>query len=325
MTASPRLKRLLRLLGMLQTGRLLNADDLADELEVSRRTVFRDLGTLNDAGLDILFDDERQGYFLTTAVQVPAGALTVSEAFSLLLICQELGQADGGVPFHAGARSAAAKIAQRLPLALREFVQEAIEAVSIRLDAHNPLPGSSAVFDQLLKAWIERRTVRIEYESASERKQISVLLCPYRILFSRRSWYVIGRSMKDRDVRVYNVGRIVGLQMLDGRYQIPKRFHLDRFFGNAWHLIREPQRACEVVLKFTPLVARNVAEVRWHRTQQCTPLPDGGLQFTAQVDGLTEITWWILGYGDQVEVISPPELRQAIQQRITRMAAIYNS
>ncbi len=71
------------------------------------------------------------------------------------------------------------------------------------------------------------------------------------------------------------------------------------------------------------MVAQNVAEVTWHKTQQLTFNKDGTLDFQVTVSGLNEISWWILGYGDQAEVLKPPELRSLIAQRVERMAAMY--
>jgi predicted DNA-binding transcriptional regulator YafY len=72
-----------------------------------------------------------------------------------------------------------------------------------------------------------------------------------------------------------------------------------------------------------PLVAQNVAEVNWHKTQRTVPRDDGALDFHVTVSGLNEISWWILGYGDQAEVLQPPELRQLVAGRAKRMAEMY--
>ena len=67
-----------------------------------------------------------------------------------------------------------------------------------------------------------------------------------------------------------------------------------------------------VHLHFSRQVAGNVAEVQWHRSQRVEWNDDGSAEFFATVDGLGEIGWWVLGYGDQVEVISPAPLRKRI-------------
>jgi len=71
-------------------------------------------------------------------------------------------------------------------------------------------------------------------------------------------------------------------------------------------------RIYDVKLKFSPKVASNVTEVHWHSTQSVTHNKDGSATIEFRVDGLGEIAWWILGYGDQVQIIAPRQLRRHI-------------
>ena len=71
------------------------------------------------------------------------------------------------------------------------------------------------------------------------------------------------------------------------------------------------------------MVAQNVAEVNWHKTQKLTFNTDGTLDFQVTVSGLNEISWWILGYGDQAEVLQPPELRRLVAGHAARMLGHY--
>jgi predicted DNA-binding transcriptional regulator YafY len=77
-----------------------------------------------------------------------------------------------------------------------------------------------------------------------------------------------------------------------------------------------------IKLQFAPKVARNVAEVKWHNTQETTFNEDDSLAAEFRVDGLGEISWWILGYGDQAEVLAPTALRKRIAQIAQRMAKL---
>ncbi|MBL8826153.1 MAG: WYL domain-containing protein, partial [Planctomycetaceae bacterium] len=61
----------------------------------------------------------------------------------------------------------------------------------------------------------------------------------------------------------------------------------------------------------------------WHKTQRVEFQPDGSCLFRVTVSGLTEISWWILGYGDQAVVLEPPELRELVGGRAQRLAEKY--
>ena len=323
MASAERVHRLLRLVELLQSGRHYNTVDLADLCNVSRRTIFRDLNVLQDSGIPIRFDDSKQGYTLPPTVFLPPADLTLQETISLLIVCHEMGDRRRGLPFQFPARSAALKLLSNLPRQLRDHVGEVTESVAVQIDPRNPLTESQFCYESLLKAVGDRRQIRISYDSLFEQKIISTLLSPYRVFFHRRSWYAIGRSSLHRAIRTFNVGRILQAELLDSHYQIPPRFSLDGHMGNAWSMIRERSATAEVVVRFQPLVAQNVSEVQWHKTQKTVWNDDGTLDFHVTVDGLGEIIWWILGYGDQAEVLKPAALRKNIAKKIAAMHKTY--
>jgi proteasome accessory factor B len=100
-------------------------------------------------------------------------------------------------------------------------------------------------------------------------------------------------------------------------------FDITDYIGRAWSMIPEG-RMYNVRLRFTPKVASNVAEVLWHDTQKVTRNADGSATVDFRVDGLGEITWWILGYGDQAEVLAPANLRKSVADIARKMAEINN-
>jgi len=317
-----RVCRLLRLISLLQAGRGYNAEALAVELEVSRRTVFRDLDILRLAGVPLEYDEQKQRYFIPGTCLLPPTNFTPEEALALIVLCHDLGQYSQ-LPFFGPARTAALKLESSLPTRLREQLRGAIDAIRIQLAPINPLGGHTSVYDQLRTAIAQGRGVRIRYQSLAESELITTRLSPYQLLFSRRSWYVIGRSSLHRATRTFNIGRIRELTLTEEPYQIPRGFSVDRYLRNAWHLIAEPGPDQHVVVRFSRRVAQNVAEVNWHKTQRVQFNPDGTLDFHVTVSGLSEISWWILGYGDQAEVLQPPELRQLIARHAAHLVQRY--
>ena len=134
---------------------------------------------------------------------------------------------------------------------------------------------------------------------------------------------MIGRSSLHKEVRTFNLGRITYLRQLREKYKIPRTFSLDKYFGNAWHMIPGAGLDHKILIHFQTSVAKNVAEVVWHKTQETKFLEDGSLEYRATVSGLDEIAWWVLGYGDLAEVIKPVKLRKLIARRACQMHKIY--
>ena len=112
------------------------------------------------------------------------------------------------------------------------------------------------------------------------------------------------------------------MKILKSRYLLEKPFQIDDYFGDAWSMIPEG-KLYKVKLRFGPRVAGNVAEVLWHPRQKLTWHDDGSLTFEVEVDGLGEITWWLLGYGDQVEVIAPAPLCHRVMKTAQNLVELY--
>ncbi len=136
---------------------------------------------------------------------------------------------------------------------------------------------------------------------------------------------MVGYSSMHNEVRTFNLMRIESLTVLKKRFSIPSTFDLDERIGNAWALIPGTGPDEHVVVKFGSLVAHNVAQVKWHKSQRTHFHADGSLTFRATVSGLEEIGWWILRYGDQAEVKSPLKLRRNIARRVRNMAVAYKN
>ncbi|MEM9351402.1 MAG: WYL domain-containing protein [Planctomycetota bacterium] len=318
-----RTTRLLKLLQTLQSGQGQNADGLAAACGVGRRTIFRDLETLREAGVPLHFDKADDRYSIPESFFLPSTNFTPAEALSLLVLAGKLGPNDP-LPFLEPARAAALKLESSLPGALRDEVRTLTRAIQVRVDQINPLDQQQSHYEQLVDAIAERRVLRMEYDSFTEYEVITTKLRPYRLIFSRRSWYVIGRSSLHDKPRTFNVSRITRLTKLKEKYAMPRGFSVDRYLGNAWHLIPSEGRDYDVTIRFQPLVARNVAEVVWHKTQEIEQRQDGSIDFHCRVSGLSEITWWLLGYGDQAEVIRPARLRAIVAGRAAAMHRLYN-
>lgn len=318
-----RITRLLKLLQILQSGSGQNANGLAEECGVSRRTIFRDLEALRAAGVPLNYDKAYDRYSIPSSYFLPPLNFTPAEAMSLMALASELGR-DDRLPFYGPAFSAAMKLEGSLPSALRAQFRDLLRTIRIRPSTYAQISDKESFYQALVDARRNRRVVRIKYDSLTENKRITTKLRPYHLLFCRHSWYVIGRSSLHDEVRTFNLSRLVSLQQMKARFAVPRGFSVERHLGNAWLMIPERGTDHRVAIRFQPLVAQNVAEVRWHKTQETTFQKDGTMIFRARVSGLGEIVWWILGYGDQAEVLQPKKLRDLVAQRIKSMAKIYN-
>jgi len=308
-----RISKVVKILTTLQSGQSYSADALARLLHVSRRTVFRDLNELQKVGVPYHYDPKDGGYRVEPEFFLPPVDLTLQEALSLCLVINKVRQ-HLPVPFNHSAVMASHKIENNLPVAIRDYCRGALRQVSIKPEASVPMQQLDRVFSQLQRAIVQKRKVRLVYSSLYEREEVTTDLSPYHLMYHSRAWYVLGRSSLHESVRTFKLNRIKTLEVLSQGF-LEENFDVDEYLGRAWSMIPEG-RIYNVKLRFLPKVATNVSEVRWHSTQKVSHNSDGSVTMEVRVDGLWEISWWIMGYGNQVQVLAPAALRQ----RVIRMA-----
>jgi len=312
--------RVVEILATLQSGRNYTASELAKIFGTSRRTIYRDLKELEAIGVSYHYDAATGGYTMDPEFFLPPVDLKLEEALSLLLLIHKAGE-QVQLPFKNSALLAALKIENNLPAKIRQRCDAALRSISARAAAQAPMRELDKTFAQLQNAITKKQKVSMLYHSLFDGGDIKLELCPYHLLHSQRAWYVVGLSGLHKSVRTFKLNRIRELKALPQYFVDDGDFELSEYLGRAWSMIPEG-RIYNIKLRFLPKVAENVAEVQWHNTQKVTHNSDGSATMEFRVDGMGEITWWILGYGDQVQVLRPKKLREKVIETARNMAKL---
>jgi len=315
-----RITRVMKILTAMQSGRRYTVNELAGTFGTSRRTVFRDLKELTAIGVPYRYDAASGGYTIDPEFFLPPVDLNLQEALSLLLLVHKA-RDHIQLPFKHSALLAGLKIENNLPNKIRQYCNTALKSISAYPAAQAQLGELDRLFGQLQRAIAKRLKVVLQYDSLFDGKLVETELCPYHLLYNQRAWYVLGHSSAHRSIRTFKLNRIKALRLTDRCFIDGDDFDVHEYFGRAWSMIPEG-RLYNIKLRFLPHVAHNVAEVQWHSTQQATWNGDGSVVLEFRVDGLGEITWWILGYGDQVRVLAPDALRKRIVDAARNMITI---
>jgi len=318
-----RIGRVMQILTTLQAGKSYAVSDLSKMFGTSRRTIFRDLKELQAIGVPYRYDARTGGYMIEPEFFLPPIDLTLQEAMSLLLLAHKV-RDQIQFPYKNSALLAALKIENNLPAKVRKYCATALQNISTRASAQAPIRHSAGLdktFAQLQQAIVKKRKVDLRYHSLFEGTIIDVELCPYHLLYNNRAWYVLGRSSLHKSVRTFKLNRIRELTTTEKCFVDGENFDLYDYLGRAWSMIPEG-RIYNIKLRFLPKVANNVAEVQWHSTQKVVRNSDGSATVEFRVDGIGEITWWILGYGDQVKVLAPEALRKKVLEVAKNMVKL---
>ncbi len=317
---SNRINRVIQILTTLQSGRSYAVGDLSKMFGTSRRTIFRDMKELQAIGVPYHYDTKNGGYTIGPDFFLPPIDLNLQEALSLLLLVHKAPN-QIQLPFKKSALLAALKIENNLPAKVRQSCNIALQSVTAKANAQALIQqagGLDKTFSQLQRAIVNKRKINIRYHSLLESKIIDIELCPYHLFYNSRAWYVLGHSSMHKSIRAFKLNRIKELKITDKCFLGGEDFNLDEYIGRAWSMIPEG-RIYNIKLRFLPKVANNVMEVQWHNTQKATLHNDGSATMEFRVDGLGEIGWWILGYGDQVQVLAPKALRTRVVEMAKNM------
>jgi proteasome accessory factor B len=282
--------------------------EIARLTNMNVRTVYRDLRALEDELGVPIFQAGRGRYGIERKFLLPPLHLTVPEAIVLFLAARLIArwsdESDQAVI------SAFTKIASELPQPIARHVTATMLAVGSQ-GANDPY---TAIFNSVARGWAEGRVLDIVYDPGSGDSR-RTRVRPYLLepLATGRSIYLIGHDETAGAMRTYKVERIRQAILTMDTYEIPDDFDPAKYLAYSWGIWSSDQAPpVEVRLRFDPVVADRVKESVWHRTQQLADLPDGGVEMAVQVAGIIEIRPWILSWGNQVEVLAPEELREAV-------------
>lgn len=342
-----RADRLLSLLLLVQTRGRMTAQELADELEVSVRTVYRDVEALGAAGVPLYADrGPAGGYQLLDGYRTRLTGLTVDQAESLFLV----GMPGPAAALGLGAELAAAEL--KLLAALPTELRTRAERMRGRFHLDAPgwfreaelVPHLAALADAV---W-NQRPVRARYRRWRAPREVERDWEPLGIVLKAGVWYFVARTVRRSEeptapddpervpgpeIRAYKVSHVLDVDVLTGRFTRPTGFDLTEFW-QAWtrrfeaNLIRG-----EADVRISPrglerlpmLVLGGASMARAARENAGTPDADGWVQTTIPIEGQEKAHADFLALGVDVEVLGPPHLRARFVETARSLGALYGA
>ena len=305
----------------LRRGALINCSHLMRALEVSRKTVVRDIAFMRDRlALPIEFDAQIQAYRYTHPVNAfPSVNVTEGELLALLVAQRALEQYRG-TPFHRQLEVAFEKLAGGLRDKISFSPTDELRAVSFK----NIGIGKTdlTVFNALSAAVLRSQEITFAYRKPGDPKKSARRVRPYHLANRENLWYLIAFDLARAALRTFALPRIADVTVTTTTFARPADFSPESFFAHALGVLGGTGDH-RVVIRFTASVAERVREREWHETQEMRDLPGGALELRLRLGALSEAEQWILSWGAAAEVLAPAELRASLKKSIATLAKTY--
>lgn len=315
---------------LLQTRGRLTARQLADELEVSPRTIYRDVEALHSAGIPLYGDaGHAGGYQLLDGFRTRLTGLTAKEAESLFLAAMP------GPANELGCGMVVAALQLKLQAALPPPVRQ--RAMELQQRFHLDAPGwyqdgdrSAHLVATAEAVWNQHR-VRIRYRDGHG--EVTRVLEPRGLVLKGGSWYVVANDADDEAFATYRVSQIIDLTRLAETFPRREDFDLAGYWRSYVREVHERQGPGEAVVRVSPHGLARLQEIATGpvvtsvEDPATVKPPDcaGWVTSVVAIESLTHAHDEFLRLGADIEVVSPPDLRARLAATARALGALYDT
>jgi proteasome accessory factor B len=319
----PPLERMMRLHAALKAKKFPNCQKIAAELEVSAKTIQRDIDFMRyRLGLPIDYHPQEFGFFYTEPVTAfPNIEVSEGEITALLVAQKALAQYQG-TPFERPLQSAFRKLTDGLKDRVSFSWHDLEDAISFRS------AGASAsdleLFETVSKGVLRCVELEFEYRKLSSATYELRRVRPYHLGCLENQWYLFGEDLERRQLRTFALPRMRRVRLTTKGFHRPADFSIAQVLSGSFgvHSAGKKQR---IRIAFDPFSARLVAERKWHESQRVRESKDGSIVLELELGGLEEIQRWILSWGKHARVLAPKELATRIREEAAAILERYHA
>ncbi|MFO7936970.1 MAG: WYL domain-containing protein [Kiritimatiellia bacterium] len=298
---------------------------LAEKLEVSMRTVQRDLDFMRDRlEAPLEYNQDKGFYYSEPGWRIPDFTLSERDLFSLLI-------ARRAVALYRGT-----PVAERLT----HIFNKLAGALSDKIDIHPDYPSAGIlsfapepvlevdekVWSRLLGAIRNRRSVLMRYNSRGSADVTERRVDPYHILNMQGDWYLYGWDYLRERVSQFLLYRIASIKKLRHSFEVSDTFDIRKITESSFGSFGSAEQLKNVRLRITGDMGELLADRQFHPRQKVRKLSNGfEISFPVSSAGskpFYNVIQWILSMGRDVEIISPQQLRTLVHREILAMKKV---
>lgn len=298
--------------------------ELAEEMDVSEKTIRRDLETFLAAGFPLeetVGDFGRKSWLISQTKNQPDIGFTFDEAIALYLGRHFL-EPLAGTLFWEAAQRAFRKIRALLGKEALKYLDNFGAMFHQTMVGTSDYSKKANLIDELMVGIEDRKAVFIAYQSLRATEPVTYDVYPYGLTYHRGSLYLIGCSPEHEEIRHWKVDRIENAEVTKFPFNLPDDFDLHEHLATSFG-VYHGNGEVHVKVRFLPAVARYVEESSWHKSQKLSKQKDGGVVAEFDLGDTEEIMRWIQSFGKHAVVLEPDELRQEMIAEFTKALSAY--
>ena len=314
--------RLLQIDEEIRSGKFPNATSLSKKIEVSSRTIQRDIEYMRDMyNAPIEFDAYKNGYYYTEEnFYIKSVPLSEGELFSVALFDQLLEQYRN-TPLENDLRSVFKKIEMSLPNKITldsSFLQNQITFIPDQMGTIN-----SENFSKVFSALKNRHVLDFEYRPLQKTTWMTRRINPLHAVCQKGNWYVMGFCHDKKDIRVFNFSRMQNVTESKEEFDIPEDFNPDKYFDKEIGIWLSATKKYTVELLISAEIGTFALERSWNKNQKIEQREDGSVWVSFETTQLPEVKRWVLGQGKTVKVLGPDELIAQVKEEVAAVLGMY--
>jgi len=300
--------RLLFILNLLRTRRNLNAAMIAAECGVTERTIYRDVISISEANIPIYYD---HGYKYASDNFLPPLNFNIEEYLTLISILESSPLYNSGIG-KKKIKSIKAKIESCLSQTVRQEKSYVSSPVSIQIKSTASGNNKNKFYATIEKGIRENRIIHLKYnsiESGITEREIE----PYFMIFIERAFYFVGYCFLRKEMRTFRLDRISNVLLTEKTFKPRKNVDPKAYFKDSWGVYAGEPINIRVLM--TGKAARIVQMGEHHPNEEIIIIDDNKIEYRVTVSGIEEICRWLLGFGGDITIIEPAELKREVQKR----------
>ena len=302
-----RIDRISAILIHLQSKKIVRAQDIADRFEISLRTVYRDIASLNEAGIPII-GEAGTGYSLAEGYRLPPVMFTVEEATAFLTAEKLIEKLTDKKTFSIY-QSAMYKIRAILRSAEKNHLEGLEEHIEVINNPYLPVqPQKNEFLQDILKSITLKSVVHISYFANHSQQQSSRDIEPVGIFFSSGHWHLVAFCLLRNDYRNFRIDRIHSVTITQVPFQ-KKHPSLKTYLKN---MVQNKDELFHVVMTMDKKHVRYLGDQKYFMGYVSEVDKGDFVEFTFLTASLEGFARWYLMFGDSAKIISPVILKAMV-------------